>query len=244
MALTRQDLCSIQGNSDLYGLGIRLGIYFQLTSTSLASRLLSEETSGTWDTNSIFLLAVFAAVSKSTVSGAIQYTEAYIMLQLMFAFLICAFPKGLGALVSSTLRGITLGFSHTDKELLKANLGLSLLGNQWRQALAAAVACYNVWFWFRFEPSDGCEAYIFLFARVSASSGAQGFYRAFAVLYLTYQAIKYLIFAAILPYYFRKRSNFLWRVFGSSICPLVNYTEKSLSISLHCRKSISARISK
>lgn len=220
MALTRQNLCSIEGNPDLYGLGIRLGIYFQLTSTSLTSRLLPEETLSAWDTNSIFLLAVFAAVSKSTVSGAIQYAEAYIMLQLMFAFLICAFPKGFGALVRSTVRGVTLGFSQKDKELLKANLGLSVLGNQWRQALAAAVACYNVWFWFRFEPSGGCEAYIFLFARVSASSGAQGFYRAFAVLYLTYQAIKYLIFAAILLYYFSRGKQFsfanIWKLYLSA----------------------------
>ena len=139
------------------------------------------------------------------------------MLQLMFAFLICAFPKGFGALVRSTLRGITLGFSEKDRELLKANLGLSILGNQWRQALATAVACYNVWFWFRFEPSGGYEAYIFLFARVSASSGAQGFYRAFAVLYLTYQAIKYLIFAAILPYHSSKAKQFsfasIWKLY-------------------------------
>ena len=139
------------------------------------------------------------------------------MLQLMFAFLICAFPKGLGALVSSTLLGITLGFSQKDKELLKANLGLSVLGNQWRQALAAAVACYNVWFWFRFEPSGDCEAYIFLFAGVSASSEAQGFYRAFAVLYLTYQAIQYLIFAAILTYNSSKAKRFsfanIWKLY-------------------------------
>ena len=220
MALTRQNLCPIQGNPDLYGLGIRLGIYFQLTSTSLTSRLLPDETLGTWDTNSIFLLAVFAAVSKSTISGVIQYAEAYVMLQLMFAFLICAFPKGLGALVSSTLRGITLGFSQKDKELLKANLGLSILGNQWRQALAAAVACYNVWFWFRFEPSGDCEAYIFLFARVSASSEAQGFYRAFAVLYLTYQATQYLIFAAILTYNSSKVKRFsfasIWKLYLSA----------------------------
>ena len=220
MNLTRPNICPIEGNPDLYGLGIRLGIYFQLISTSLTSRLLPEEMLGTWDTNSIFLLAIFAAVSKSTISGAIQYAEAYVMLQLMFAFLICAFPKGSGALVSSILRGITLGFSQKDKELLKANLGLSVLGNQWRQALVAAVACYNVWFWFRFEPTGDCEAYIFLFARVSASSEAQGFYRAFAVLYLTYQAFQYLIFAAILIYKSSKAKRFsfasIWRLYLSA----------------------------
>ncbi len=220
MTLTRPNLCSIEGNPDLYGLGIRLGIYFQLTSTSLASRLLPEETLSTWDTNSIFLLAVFAAVSKSTVSGTIQYVEAYVMLQLMFAFLICALPKGIGTLTRSIVRGVILGFSQKDRELVKANLGLSILGNQWRQALAAAVACYNVWFWFRFEPSSGCEAYIFLVARVSGSSGVQGFYRAFAILYLMYQAIKNLVFAAILLYHLSKakQSSFanVWKLYLSA----------------------------
>ena len=45
--------------------------------TSFTSRLLPEETVSTWDTNKIFLLAVFVAVSKSTVSGTIQHVEAY-----------------------------------------------------------------------------------------------------------------------------------------------------------------------
>ena len=107
------------------------------------------------------------------------------------------------------------------QELLKVNMDLSVLGNQLRQALAAAVACYNVWFWFRFEPSEGCEAYIFLFAKVSASSEAQGFYRAFAVFYLTYQACNILIFATNLQYPFPKAKQFslrdLWELYLSAI---------------------------
>lgn len=108
------------------------------------------------------------------------------------------FSQGIGSLTRSTVRGVVLGFAQEDRELLKANLGLSILGNQLRQALAAAVASYNVWFWFRFKPSGGCEAYILLFARVSGASGGPDFYRAFAIFYLTSQAIKYLFIAAIL----------------------------------------------
>ena len=70
-------LCSLDGNPDFYRLGIRLGIHLQWMFTSFTSRLLPEETVSTWDTNSLFLLAVFVAVSKSTVSGIIQYVEAY-----------------------------------------------------------------------------------------------------------------------------------------------------------------------
>ena len=217
MSLTRPNICPIEGNPDLYGLGIRLGIYFQLTSTSLSSRLLPREILSAWYTNGIFLLAVFAAVSKSTVSGTIQYVEAYVMLQLMFAF--CAFPIGCGALFRMGARGAALGFSQKDKEFLKVDLNLSALGSQWHKALGAAVACYNVWFWFRFEPSGDCEAYIFLFARVSASSGAQGFYRAFAVLYLWWRASGYLNSVVHLAYVFRKaKQSFasIWKLYLSA----------------------------
>lgn len=92
MTSPHQSLCLFEGKSDLYGFGIRLGIYFQLISTALADKLLPEEQKNAWDTNSIFLLAVFAAVAKSTVSGEIHYVEAFVMLQLMFAFLLCPIP--------------------------------------------------------------------------------------------------------------------------------------------------------
>ena len=220
MTLTHPNLCPVEGNPDLYGLGIRLGIYFQLISTSLTNRLLPEETLSAWDTNSMFLLAVFAAVSKSTVNGTIQYVEAYVMLQLMFAFLICTFPKGIISLMRSTLRGMTVGFSQRDRELLKAYQRSSFLGAQWRSALAAAVACYNLWFWFRFERSSSCEVYIFLFTRVASSSGGQDFYRVFAVLYLMAQSTNYLMWATILLWNLlkAKQSSFtnIWKLYLSA----------------------------
>ena len=224
MTLTHPNLCPVEGNPDLYGLGIRLGIYFQLISTSLTNRLLPEETLSACDTNSIFLLAVFAAVSKSTVNGTIHFVEAYVMLQLMFAFLICTFPKGGGSLVRLQIRGAILGLSQRDRELFKANLHRSFLGSQWRSALAAAVACYNLWFWFRFERSGACEAYIFLFAKVLSSSRGQDFYRVFAVLYLMAQAIFYLMLAKDLLWGLlkAKQSSFtnLWDLYLSASRPI------------------------
>ena len=82
--------CSIDGNPDLYGLGIRLGIYFQIIATILVNHFVPDEVSGIWDTNGIFTLAVFAAVANATVNHVIQYIEAFVMLQLLFAFLLAS----------------------------------------------------------------------------------------------------------------------------------------------------------
>lgn len=78
----------MEGNADLYSLGIRLGVYFQIVSTLLANHLLPNGISNAWDTNSIFLLVDFAAVVRATIGRAIQYIEVFVMLQLMLAFLL------------------------------------------------------------------------------------------------------------------------------------------------------------
>ena len=92
MALHPEDLFLIQVNSDLYGMGIRLGIYLQLISSLLANCLLPEQMLDAWGTNSIFVLAVFVAVIKTTIDHTVQYVEVFVMLQLMFAFLLSVFP--------------------------------------------------------------------------------------------------------------------------------------------------------
>ena len=69
------DVCSVQGNPGLYDLGIRLGVYFQLIATFICSRLLPEEVVTVLYANSIFLLAVFAALASATVDQSVQYVR-------------------------------------------------------------------------------------------------------------------------------------------------------------------------
>ena len=47
--LGRRDICGFDGNPDLYGLGIRLGVYFQLFSSSLANHYHRDIMKDTWD---------------------------------------------------------------------------------------------------------------------------------------------------------------------------------------------------
>ncbi len=171
----------IEGNQDFYGLGIRLGIYFQVFSTLLTGQVLPEETSGVWDTNSIFVLAVFAAVSKSSVDGTIHYVEAFVMLQLMFMLVLCAFQRGSAYQFTALFQALV---KERDARQMKSFLRISRAGEAGRRGLSIAIACYNIWFWFGFKTPDTCNSFVFLFVKMPVQSRSLGLYDTFAVLYL------------------------------------------------------------
>jgi hypothetical protein len=50
MQLDHRDTCGFEGNPDLYGLGIRLGVYFQLFSSFLANHYHRDIMKDAWDT--------------------------------------------------------------------------------------------------------------------------------------------------------------------------------------------------
>ena len=90
-SLVARQACNngFQGNDDLYGLGIRIGIYLQWISSLLTNVLLPTGTSDYLDTNSIFLFAVFIATAYATHrDGGLRPAEAFIMLQLCYGFLL------------------------------------------------------------------------------------------------------------------------------------------------------------
>ena len=107
-SLVRRATCGgFSGNPDLYGLGIRLGIYLQWISSLLTNSLLPEGVSDSLDTNSIFLFAVFIAIAAATnASEGLRPVEAFIMLQLCFGYL-------LSVLSVSGLKLILLSDAHS-----------------------------------------------------------------------------------------------------------------------------------
>ncbi|MCJ1395507.1 hypothetical protein MMC18_008393 [Xylographa bjoerkii] len=88
-SLSLRAVCSgIEGNSDFYGLGIRLGIYLQWISSLLTNILIPDEVSDSLDTNSIFLFAVFIAIANATTSSeGLHPAEAFIMISMCFGYL-------------------------------------------------------------------------------------------------------------------------------------------------------------
>lgn len=74
--------CPLQGDPDLYGLGIRLGIYFQML-TIQASGLLNyvlREEDGMGEISVIFIFSVGTILIRKLVSGDIEAVEAMFMI--------------------------------------------------------------------------------------------------------------------------------------------------------------------
>lgn len=76
------------GNSDLYGLGIRLGVYLQWISAWFANTVHPAAAGANHSANSIFLLAILIAVTVAVSANAIQPVEAYIMVMICFGFVL------------------------------------------------------------------------------------------------------------------------------------------------------------
>ncbi|KGO42697.1 hypothetical protein PEX1_057310 [Penicillium expansum] len=77
------DSCTpFQGNSDLYGLGIRLGVYLQWISAWISLLLDPHSAQFIYDTNSVFVFAIMVASIIAAQQGTAAI-EIYIMLQFM-----------------------------------------------------------------------------------------------------------------------------------------------------------------
>ena len=119
--LTRDTCQGLPGNSDLYGLGIRIGIYLQWTSSLLTNTFLPDGAADLLDANSIFLFAVFIATANATSSPeALHPVEAFIMLALCFGYL-------LSVLSVTGLRLILLNDRISELSIIRSRLSTNLM---------------------------------------------------------------------------------------------------------------------
>jgi hypothetical protein len=85
--LSREESCpGIEGNSDFYGLGIRIGVYLQWFSSWISNTINPHGAASNHDANTIFLTAILIATTVALAGGKIQPVEAYIMLLLSSGF--------------------------------------------------------------------------------------------------------------------------------------------------------------
>jgi hypothetical protein len=188
----RPATCTHVGNTDLYGLGIRLGVYLQLFSTLFANHFLPETAQAAWDANAVFLVAIFiATVKSSTGSNHFAAFEAFIMLQMQLAFVLAVFNethrKGswhLGFGGQAVGRDFSPGHG-------------SQLGHFARTSLTIAIASYQVWYWFvgayRLDHRSRCTAFVFLFTRISILGRAVIVFKIGSTLYLVIKARRLLV---------------------------------------------------
>ena len=209
-AITCQEL---QANGELYGLGIRVGIYFSWYATLVANIYVKSRIEDVSDTNTLFILANFIALASHSYRGEVNVVDVYIVLAIFFGYLFGGW----------SLAGIRLGrIYHTEplsadaeaccEDAIEATCmkqiriqrmwvvelheSFSQIGIFVRLGTALAIASYGVWFTFsgaqKLRPTD-CMPTIFLFGRHMFFGPVNNFLKALALYALL------LILAVTLP---------------------------------------------
>ncbi|KAF7502465.1 hypothetical protein GJ744_005793 [Endocarpon pusillum] len=153
------ETCGFQGNSDIYGLGIRLGIYLQWISSCLSfhGRFNKRWSTGLVDVATIFEIALFIATLFLVADQGSTVYSVEIMLMTLIFFGDFYFVQVAAVLSYRNFSGM-----------------FSLAGMLLRLLLCLAMLSFSVWFWFpgfdRFQDT-ACGSYAFIFAKAPISAG-------------------------------------------------------------------------
>ncbi|CAJ2506661.1 Uu.00g078470.m01.CDS01 [Anthostomella pinea] len=104
---TAGDCTGFDGNPDLYGLGIRIGVYLQWYSSWLSMTLTPHTAAETHTANTISMFAIIIAVLQSADTGSIRPVEAWLMYQICLGYMFTV--VGIFGLRLRLLRPSTLG---------------------------------------------------------------------------------------------------------------------------------------
>lgn len=179
-------LCSFQGQTDFYGLGVRMGIYFTWLTSWLANNFLAEEISGSLDTNAVFLLAISVTVIYNSAHHQLRIIDALVLLQLCYGFLF-------GVM---SLWGYRTMYYHRMGAQGRSSFGG--FGTHMRLLLMTAISGYAVWFWFeglddgliQCNKREACGGLVtFFFSRVKLYGWIRTFYKISAVGCVAYYGI-------------------------------------------------------
>lgn len=173
--------CGFVGNSDFYGLGIRIGIYLQWITAFMANHLLPDAIEGNLETNTIFLLALFIATAVTTTNNTVQSSELIVLLHLSFGFLFSVL----------SIWGHRTARTGPDKD---TKTRFPLIGSFFRLTLATALSAYGAWFWFRgrslhHHSSASCDDFTFLFAKFDVAGNVRVFFEIQSSIILFFYAI-------------------------------------------------------
>lgn len=163
-------VCSFAGNTDFYGLGIRIGFYLLWFAVDLASWFAPSEVNGIRRTNSIFIAATFLAllIQVSLDVKKLQVVEVYIILLLTLGYYLFYVPL-------YTWR-VLVGYNPALDPFRFPHVWPGRVYNVLNFLLLVAIASFQLWFWFARVPQlngQACQEYGFFFARIRMNK--QGF---------------------------------------------------------------------
>lgn len=167
--------CGFEGNSDAYGLGIRLAMYIQWVTSPLLSCFFSEGSSSVIGISNCFQLSVFIALVYMTITQgpALQVSEAYLMIMI-----------GVAGAYSRPSVGVVGTIGLVDVRLLhrfdrkNAQAYTTALGGAVSIVLGLALTSYCLWFVFTGMDAvqhPPCSRFGYLFARVDLYHGMRIF---------------------------------------------------------------------
>jgi hypothetical protein len=132
---TEAPYCEIRGNSDFYGLGVRLGIYFTWLTSWIANNFLADEMAGAFDTNSIFLLSLLITMLYFSITFRLNAVDGLVLLQLAWGFVFSVM----------SLWGYRTMYYRKEGPDGKKHFGG--LGTHFRLLLMVSISAYSVWYW-------------------------------------------------------------------------------------------------
>ncbi|KAI0096148.1 hypothetical protein GGR51DRAFT_49620 [Nemania sp. FL0031] len=169
------EVCGFDGNSDLYGLGIRTGVYIQALATVLAMFFQQKSAPELYKVGGLFQFAVLVALIRETVTNQNLYA-----VEALVTYLFCL-----------TSLGVNLDdpFDIGVKDLnLLERITLPSLVSVLRQTTVLAIDIYQTWFWFvgidKFERLP-CKTETFFLARLDAFGPFRKFAEVWSVLIMT-----------------------------------------------------------
>lgn len=163
--------CETQRSGDYYGLGVRLGFYFQWLTSWLANISIPGEVAGALDTNAIFLFALLVSMVRCTVTQLLMQLDGLLLMHLS------------GGTMFSILSIWGYRTCHYNVEGTSGIRHFGGFGTHLRLLLCTAITAYGLWYWVYgttggLPTLDGeCgEVYTFMFAKVRATGGIRIYY--------------------------------------------------------------------
>ena len=162
-------ICAIDGNTDMYGIGIRIGFYLQWYGAIFASWLAPSEVETLRFTITIYIAATFVALIAQVARDVenLDVVEVYIILLLTFGYFFFFVPLYIWRLLTRC----GPRFDPTRYPRVPTGPVYSLL----TFLLLVAVATFQLWFWFARVPTlsqRNCQEYGFFFAKVKLNAKA------------------------------------------------------------------------
>lgn len=145
--------CAVAGNLDLYGIGIRIGIYAPWLATLIADLLTPSEVDAMKNTNTCFQCGIFCALLLEQTKEKLRLPDVLIVLPLCF---------GGFAATGTAPTGINTG-KEKKSSAIQMFIVMQVLG---------ALGGFSSWFWWEGVKTlgpFGCTHYTFLFAKVSVA---------------------------------------------------------------------------